>query len=71
MSEKQFKETGGQPIVYIREADRDALPEHLKGAPGKLFAVHDPNGNILAVADDRSVAFAMARRNDLTPVSVH
>lgn len=71
MMEKQEKNTGKQPIVYIREANRDALPEHLKSAPGKLFAVHDPDGNVLALAGDRSLAFAMARRNDLTPVSVH
>ena len=58
-------------IVYVREADRSALPEHLRGAPGKYFAVHDLNGECLAVTDDRKVAFALARQNDLTPVSVH
>ena len=71
MSEKFTNPNAGQPIVYVREANREILPDHLKSAPGKLFAVHDPNGNVLAVAEDRSVAFAMARRNDLTPVSVH
>ena len=68
---ENLPETGGQPIVYIREADREALPEHLKAMPGKLFAVHDHDGNMLALADGRSTAFALARRNDLTPVSVH
>ena len=71
MSENQIKTSGGEPIVYVREANREILPDHLKEAPGKLFAVHDPSGNVLALAADRSVAFAMARRNDLTPVSVH
>lgn len=71
MSEKLHHKASGQPIVYIREADRAALPEHLKKAPGKLFAVHDPDGTMLALAEGRSVAFALARRNDLTPVSVH
>ena len=66
MSEKLQDRSGNQPIVYIREANRDALPEHLKQAPGKMFAVHDPSGNMLALAGDRSLAFAMARRNDLT-----
>ena len=61
----------GRAIVYVREADPSALPEHLQGAPGKFFAVHDLNGECLAVTDDRKVAFALARQNDLTPVSVH
>ena len=68
----KFKEfQTDKPIVYVREADREALPDHLKEAPGTLFAVHDPAGNVIALADDRAVAFAMARRNDMLPVSVH
>lgn len=66
-----FEDTKGQPIVYVREADPEHLPDHLKSAPGKLFAVHDMSGNVLAVTPDRMVAFALARRNDLVPVSVH
>lgn len=58
-------------IVYVREADRDMLPEHLRKMPGKMYAVHDPEGNCLAVSPDRALAFALARQNDLTPVSVH
>lgn len=61
----------GQPIVYVREANPENLPEHLRDAPGKLFAVHDMSGNVLALTEDRAVAFALARRNDLDPVSVH
>ena len=71
MSEKPKQVDAARPIVYVREADRAALPDHLKGAPGKMFAVHDLEGNCLAVAPDRQVAFALARRNDLKPVSVH
>lgn len=58
-------------IVYIREADRETLPEHLREIPGKIYAVHDPAGNCLAISPDRALAFVMARQNDLTPVSVH
>ncbi|MGD1923446.1 MAG: DUF1150 family protein [Paracoccaceae bacterium] len=61
----------GKPIVYVREADREALPDHLKNAPGKFFSLHDPEGNQLALTEDRSVAFALARKNDLIPVSTH
>ncbi len=58
-------------IVYVREADPGLLPDEIKSAPGKVFAVHDQAGNVLALAKDRSLAFAVARTKDLTPVSVH
>jgi len=58
-------------IVYVREADPESLPEHLQGAPGKVYALHDSSGNQIALAPDRRLAFALARRNDLTPLSVH
>lgn len=67
----KFEKGLGQAIVYVREADREDLPDHLKSAPGKLFAVHDDDGNCLAVTADRQLAFALAKRNDLVPVSVH
>lgn len=66
-----FTSPGAGAIVYIREADRDSLPEHLREMPGKMYAVHDPEGNCLAVSPDRALAFVLARQNDLTPVSVH
>jgi hypothetical protein len=72
MSEKNpFTHPEVGAIVYVREADRTALPEHLRKMPGKIFAVHDPEGNVLALSPDRKLAFALAKRNDLVPVSVH
>ena len=71
MSNKPIDAPGKKPIVYVREANPEALPDHLRAAPGKMFAVHDADGNCLALTQDRSVAFALARRNDLQPVSVH
>lgn len=61
----------GKPIVYVREADPKTLPDHMKAAPGTVFAVHDQDGTCLALAQDRGVAFYLARQNDMTPVSVH
>ena len=61
----------GNPIVYVREAERSELPDHLKGTPGKMFAVHDHEGKCLALTEDRKIAFALARQNDLQPVSAH
>lgn len=71
MSKNAFTDPGAGAIVYVREADRDSLPDHLKRLPGKIYAVHDPEGNCLAISPDRRMAFALAKRNDLTPVSVH
>ena len=68
---KGFPGTGDQPIVYVREATRDTLPDDLRELPGPIYAVHDEDGNRLALAPDRRIAFALARRNDLMPMSVH
>lgn len=71
MAENGFDVTAERSIVYVREADRASLPDGLQDAPGKLFTMHDPEGKCLAVTQDRKIAFALARQNDLTPVSVH
>lgn len=71
MNTPAFKPKGGKQIVYVREADRDNLPEHLRAVPGPVFSVHDEDGNQLALTQDRAVAFVLARQNDLSPVSVH
>lgn len=63
--------SGRHPIVYVREANRDMLPEHLRAIPGKIFSVHDLSGTCLAITQDRMGAFALAKQNDLHPVSVH
>ncbi|MEM9043369.1 MAG: DUF1150 family protein [Pseudomonadota bacterium] len=59
-------------IVYIREAKLDELPDQFRGSDKKIFALHDgESGEQLALSADREIAFALARRNDLTPKSVH
>ncbi len=71
MTRNQFIEPGGQPIVYVRQVTPEELPHQLRGATARLYAVHDAEGNRLALAPDRRVAFALARRNDMVPLSVH
>jgi hypothetical protein len=71
MSHNPFTNPKGQPIVYVREVAPEELPAELRGTHARLYALHDAEGNRLAVAADRRLAFALARRNDLTPVSVH
>jgi len=71
MTDKIHAADKGQPIVYVRQANPEVLPDHLKSSADKMFSVHDAEGQVLALTEDRKVAFALARQNDLVPVSVH
>jgi len=61
-------------IVYVRSVRPADLPkdvrEQVEGVD-KLYAVHDSDGERLALVKDRNLAFLLARQNDLAPVSVH
>jgi len=71
MNKNPFTEPNDQPIVYVREVAPDELPDELRGTAVRLYAVHDTEGNRLALTPDRRVAFALARRNDMVALSVH
>ncbi len=61
-------------IVYVRPVAVADLPEELRAqAEGlkQVYSVHRPNGEQVALVNDRALAFALARQNDLAPVSVH
>lgn len=63
-----------RPIVYIRPEPVAALPAGIRAQVGgqeTLYAVHDEEGAQLALVRDRRLAFALARQNDLAPVSAH
>ena len=47
-------------ICAIRQGDLD-----------QLYAVHDSDGQQLALVADRKLAFVLARQHDLSPVAVH
>lgn len=60
--------------VYIRRVAMDSLPDEVRRqVPGvdALYAVHGIDGERLALVKDRSLAFLLARQNELSPVSVH
>jgi len=63
-----------QRIVYIRPVAVDTLPEEVQeqamGAE-TIYAVHDEDGERLALVKDRKLAFVLARQNDFAPVAVH
>ncbi|XDB00181.1 DUF1150 family protein [Sulfitobacter sp. LCG007] len=61
-------------IVYVKTVAVDALPEEVREQVGdldKLFAVHDADGQQLALVADRRMAFRLARDHDYAPVAVH
>jgi hypothetical protein len=63
-----------RPIVYVREVKVDELPEEMRqqmGGLDTLYAVHNAEGERLALVRDRRMAFILARQNDMDPVTVH
>ncbi len=69
-----FGADANQPIVYVRAVNVADLPQEMQEqAMGHdtLYAVHNADGERLALVHDRSLAFVLARQNDLEPVAVH
>ena len=64
----------GDRIVYVREVAVKDLPDAVQREVGgleKLYAVHDAEGQQLALVATRQLAFTLARQNDYAPVAVH
>ena len=64
----------GDRVVYIKPVAVAELPDDVREAAGdrdELFAVHDSDGQQLALVADRQMAFVLARENDMRPVTVH
>jgi len=64
----------GRRIVYVKEVDVADLSEEVRAEAGgraHLYAVHDSEGQQLALVADRRMAFVLARQNDFAPVAVH
>ncbi len=61
-------------IVYVKAVAVADLPDRVKAEVGdqeQLYAVHDSDGQQLALVADRKLAFFLARENDYSPVAVH
>ena len=70
----EVAETLGKRVVYVRPVAVADLPEEIRREAGgirTLYAVHDTDGERLALVRDRELAFVLARQNDLAPVHVH
>lgn len=61
-------------IVYVRPVEVASLPEPLREQAGErrlIYAVHDSDGQQLALVAERNLAFELAREHDYAPMSVH
>lgn len=68
-----FEQTDDR-VVYVRPVEVIELPEELRAqieGTDRIYAVHDSDGQRLALVKDRALAFHLARQNDLAPVNVH
>jgi hypothetical protein len=68
------EQEAGRPIVYVRPVKVSDLPEEVRAQAGgleTLYAVHNAEGEHLALVRDRALAYVLARQNNMMPVAVH
>lgn len=73
-SKFDFGPEGEDRIVYVRSVKAEDLPNDIRERVGPfdtLYAVHNIDGERLALVRDRRLAFVLARQHDLSPVTVH
>ena len=61
-------------MVYVKPVDVADLPADVQaqvGALDELYAVHNAQGEQLALVADRKLAIALARQNDYAPQPLH
>ena len=74
MDTKILNQTSTRPIAYVRPVQVADLPDDIRAElpdVTRMYAIHHEEGDQLALVSDRTMAFVMARQNDLDPVSVH
>ncbi len=74
MNTPQEFENEDNRIVYVKAVEVADLPKEVQAEAGdlnRLYAVHDADGQQLALVADRKLAFVLARQHDMSPVAVH
>jgi len=74
MNTKIDLKTLGEDIVYVKPVQVSDLPAEVQSEVGdleELFAVHNAEGEQLALVANRKLAFHLARENQMQPVTVH
>ena len=70
----EFENEQQRRIVYVRAVEVSDLPAEVQTqipSLDRIYALHAPDGERLALVADRAQAFALARQNDFAPVTVH
>lgn len=73
-TEQMIPGSADERIVYVRPVRVADLPPELRAqisGAETVYAVHNVAGERLALVRDRQMAHALARQNDLAPVSAH
>ncbi|MBI6629285.1 DUF1150 family protein [Pontibaca salina] len=74
MNTPQKFEHDDNRIVYVKTVNVADLPKEIQAEAGdlnRLYAVHNADGQQLALVADRRLAFVLARQHDMSPVAVH
>ena len=74
MNTKVDLQSLGNRLVYVKPVDVQDLPDELRQQAGglqRIFAVHNADGEQLALVANQQLAFALARQHDMSPVTVH
>lgn len=74
MNTPQKFENDKNRIVYVKTVNVADLPQEVQAEAGdlnRLYALHDAQGQQLALVADRRLAFVLARQHDMSPVAVH
>ncbi|MEO0486972.1 MAG: DUF1150 family protein [Pseudomonadota bacterium] len=61
-------------LVYVKPVAVASLPSEVRQEAGdrdRVYAVHNADGEQLALVADRKLAFVLARENNFSPVTVH
>lgn len=70
----EFEDTSDNRIVYVRPVLVADLPKDIRDHAGdveQIYAVHNSDGERLALVKDRRLAFILAEQNQLSAVNVH
>jgi hypothetical protein len=74
MNTKYNFDAPGERLVYVKPVAVADLPDEVReqsDGMDRVYAVHDSDGQQLALVANRALAFALARQHDMTPVTVH
>ena len=78
MTDRLMSEFKAEKLVYVRPLPLEELETLLPAnaiaeldSTDDLFAVHDADGERLAIVEGREAAFAAARAHELVPASLH